>query len=178
METQNFKVVNAQSEINWIGKKVTGAHNGTIGIKSGTLVVNNGKLGGGNFIIDVPSIKILDIADPATNAQFAGHLFSEDFFAVDRFPEATFNITDIGQTHDGKDLVTGALTIKGITHSVSFPATINITDNNIKASGKIRIDRTKYDMKFRSGNFFMNLGDTLIYNEFELDVTLTAIANH
>jgi polyisoprenoid-binding protein YceI len=178
METQNFEVVSAQSDINWTGKKVTGAHNGTIGIKAGSLLLDHGKLSGGNFVIDIPSIKILDITDPATNTQFAGHLFSEDFFAADRFPEATFKITDIGRTHDGKDLVTGDLTIKGITHPISFPAEVDITDRSITASGKIRVDRTKYDMKFRSGNFFLNLGDTLIYNEFELEVQLTAIANH
>lgn len=178
METQNFEVVSAQSGIKWTGKKVTGAHNGTIGIKTGSLLLDNGELSGGNFVIDISSIKILDITDPATNTQFAGHLFSEDFFAVDRFPEATFKITNIGRNHDGKELITGDLTIKGITHPISFPAEVTITDNSFNASGKIRVDRTRYDMKFRSGNFFQNLGDTLIYNEFELDVTLTAMANH
>jgi polyisoprenoid-binding protein YceI len=178
METQNFEVVSTQSNINWIGKKVTGAHNGTIGIKGGSLSVKNGKLIGGEFVINVPSIKILDITDPATNAQFAGHLFSEDFFATDRFPEARFNITNIDHTNDNKNQVTGDLTIKGITHPVSFPAQVHVGDNSISASGKIVVDRTRYDMKFRSGNFFINLGDTLIYNEFELDVTLTAIVNH
>lgn len=178
METQNFEVVSVQSDINWTGKKVTGKHNGTINIKAGNLVLKNGKLNSGNFVIDIPSIKILDIADPATNAQFAGHLFSEDFFSAERFPEATFNIKKINYTKDGKDQITGDMTIKGITHSVSFPADVRIDDNKIMASGKIILDRTDYDMKFRSGNFFTNLGDTLIYNEFELDVTLTAIANH
>src|SRR5690349_10672922 len=95
METQNFNVVNAESEISWIGRKVTGAHNGTIEINAGVLQVNGGQMTGGNFSIDTTSIKILDITDPATNAQFAGHLFSEDFFATERYPEATFVITQI-----------------------------------------------------------------------------------
>lgn len=176
METQNFKVVSAESDINWTGKKVTGAHNGTIDIKAGTLLLDNGKLSGGNFTIDTTSIKILDITDPATNTQFAGHLFSEDFFAADRFPEATFDIIHVAHANDGNNLITGNLTIKGITHPVSFPAHVHIADNSINASGKILVDRTSYDMKFRSGNFFTNLGDTLIYNEFELDVKLTAVA--
>lgn len=84
METTKFEIVSAQSSINWTGKKVTGAHNGTIAIKSGTLTLNDGKLSNGNFIIDTTSIIILDVTDPATNAQFAGHLFSEDFFATDQ----------------------------------------------------------------------------------------------
>jgi len=73
-------------------------------------------------------------------------------------------------------LITGNLTIKGITHPLSFPADVQVSPDQITASGKIIVDRTKYDMKFRSGNFFTNLGDTLIYNEFELDVQLTASA--
>lgn len=177
MNTQYFNVASAQSAIHWTGKKVTGAHNGTISIKAGTLVLNNGELKEGNFVIDTTSIKILDITDPATNAQFAGHLFSADFFASDKFPEATFNITRIDPNKEGKVLITGDLTIKGITHPVSFTATVDVNGNALTAAGKIRVDRTLYDMKFRSGNFFTNLGDTLIYNEFELDVQLTALAN-
>ncbi|MGN8059570.1 YceI family protein [Pedobacter sp. 22163] len=174
METTKFEIVSAQSSINWTGKKVTGAHNGTITIKSGSLSLNDGKLSNGNFIIDTTSIVILDVTDPATNAQFAGHLFSEDFFATDQFPEATFVITDVAQTNEDNAVVTGDLTIKGITHAVIFAADVVVNGNVLTASGKIFIDRTKYNMKFRSGNFFTNLGDNLIYNEFELDVKLTA----
>lgn len=174
-----YKVAGAQSYINWTGKKVTGAHNGTIDIQQGTLSLDNdGVLNGGNFTIDTTSIKILDIADPTLNAQFAGHLFSEDFFATDRFTEASFVITATDRATEGHYQITGDLTIKGITHAVSFAAGIKIAGNELTASGKIFIDRTKYNMKFRSGNFFLNLGDTLIYNEFELDVTLTAFTNN
>ena len=174
METTKFEIVSAQSNINWTGKKVTGAHNGTITIKSGSLSLNDGKLSNGNFIIDTTSIVILDVADPATNAQFAGHLFSEDFFATDQFPEATFVITAVDQTNEDHTVITGDLTIKGITHAVIFAADVVVNGHTLTASGKIFIDRTKYNMKFRSGNFFANLGDNLIYNEFELDVKLTA----
>jgi polyisoprenoid-binding protein YceI len=174
METKNFELVSAKSNIDWTGKKVTGAHNGTIDIKAGTLTLNDGKLNGGNFVIDTTSIKILDITDPDTNAQFAGHLASEDFFAIDSYPEATFIITGTNLVDGNNYLVTGNLTIKGITHPLSFVAYVTTTADSITASGKIIVDRTKYEMKFRSGNFFTNLGDTLIYNEFELDVQLTA----
>jgi len=174
METTKFEVVSAQSSINWTGKKVTGAHHGTIAIKSGLLTLNDGKVNSGNFIIDTTSIVILDITDAATNAQFAGHLFSEDFFAADKYPEAIFNITSADPSNEDSTLITGDLTIKGITHPVIFAADVVVNGNTLTASGKIFIDRTKYNMKFRSGNFFTNLGDNLIYNEFELDVQLTA----
>ncbi len=178
MTTKTFKIVANQSNIEWTGKKVTGSHNGTIAITAGTLLLNDHKLSGGNFIIDTSSIKILDITDPATNAQFAGHLFSEDFFAIERFPEASFVITDADQFNADRYQLTGDLTIKGITNPVSFEADVHVNDDVATASGKIVIDRTKYDIKFRSGNFFQNLGDTLIYNDFELNVNLTAVVNN
>ena len=86
METQKLAIESAQSNIDWVGRKVTGAHNGTISIKEGSLTLNNGQLVGGEFTIDTTSIKILDVTDPATNAQFAGHLASPDFFASEQYP--------------------------------------------------------------------------------------------
>lgn len=174
METKNFEIVSAKSNIDWVGRKVTGAHNGTIGIKKGTLTFNDGKLSGGTFVIDTTSIKILDVTDAATNDQFAGHLASDDFFNSKNYPESTMVITSTTPKSDNAYDVEGDLTIKGITHPVTFEAQINNADDAITASGKIVIDRTKYEMKFRSGNFFKDLGDTLIYNEFDLNVNITA----
>ncbi len=171
MKKQNFEIAVAQSNIDWTGRKVTGSHYGTIGLKQGALTVDDGKLTGGNFVVDTTSIKILDVTDPATNAQFAGHLASDDFFSIDRYPEAKFEITSVNNNH-----IDGNLTIKGITRPVSFDASININGDALAASGKIVIDRTKYGIKFRSGNFFKNLGDTLIYNDFDLNVNITAKA--
>jgi polyisoprenoid-binding protein YceI len=163
METQNFEIVSAQSNIDWTGRKVTGAHNGTIAVKEG-----------GKFTIDTTSIKILDVTDPATNAQFAGHLASDDFFSSEKFPDAVFEITSVTPETASAYDVNGNLTIKGITEPISFAAEINVADNTLTATGKIIVDRTRYNMKFRSGNFFKDLGDTLIYNDFDLDVTITA----
>src|SRR6187402_713810 len=174
METLNFKIVNSQSTVNWIGKKVTGAHDGTIAVKEGNFIFNDGKLSGGNVVIDTTSIIILDITDPATNAQSAGHLASDDFFSIEKFPTASLEITKATGQAENNYLIEGGLTIKGITHPVDFNLETNISQNTLKAFGKILIDRTKYDMKFRSGNFFTNLGDTLIYNEFELNVNIIA----
>ncbi|MDN5283817.1 MAG: lipid-binding protein [Mucilaginibacter sp.] len=171
MENQKFKIVSTQSNIDWVGTKVTGAHNGTIAIKEGELILNDGKLTGGKFIIDTTSIKILDITDPATNAQFAGHLASDDFFSIEKYPEASLVITLVSGNH-----IVGDLTIKGITRPVAFNAAINVNGNQLTATGKLVIDRTKYEMRFRSSNFFKDLGDTLIYNDFELNINVTAKA--
>ena len=174
MENRNFKIVAAQSNIDWIGRKVTGAHNGTIAIKKGTLVLNDGNLAGGKFIVDTTSIKILDVTDPATNAQLAGHLASDDFFSSEQYPEALFVITSAERRGKNVYVVNGDLTIKGITHPVSFEARLNNTGDMLKASGKVIVDRTRYGMKFRSGNFFKDLGDVLIYNDFDLIINITA----
>jgi polyisoprenoid-binding protein YceI len=176
MKKQNFKITAAQSSIDWTGRKITGAHNGTIAIKEGFLVLNDGKLISGKFIVDTTSIKILDVTDPNTNAQFAGHLASDDFFASEKYPEAVFVIASATTVRNNFYSIKGDLTIKGIIHPITFEAKLNIIDDLITAYGKIVIDRTKYGMKFRSGNFFKDLGDTLIYNDFDLDVSIVAKA--
>jgi len=176
MEKKNFKITPAQSNIDWIGRKITGTHNGIIAIKEGLLVFNEGKLTGGKFVIDTTSIKILDITDPGTNTQFAGHLASEDFFASEKYPEALFTITSVKRKENNSYNIHGDLTIKGITHPVAFDAAVIVSGDQLTATGKLVIDRTKYGMKFRSGNFFKDLGDTLIYNDFELNVSIAAKA--
>jgi len=171
MENRIFKIAGAQSTIEWIGRKVTGSHNGTIAIKKGELIVNDNQVIGGKIIIDTTSIKILDVTDPQTNAQFAGHLASDDFFSIDQFPEATLEITFVKGNH-----VEGNLTIRGITRAIDFEAELGITADRVTVAAKVIVDRTKYGIKFRSGNFFKDLGDTLIYNDFELNVKLVAEA--
>jgi polyisoprenoid-binding protein YceI len=169
MGNKNFKIVSTQSNIDWVGKKVTGAHNGTIAIKEGELILNGDKLIGGRIVVDLSSIKILDVTDPTTNAQFAGHLASDDFFSTDKYPEAILEITSVSGTH-----VEGDLTIKGITQPAGFDVAVWVNGDQLIATGKLVIDRTRYAMKFRSGNFFKDLGDTLIYNDFELNISVTA----
>jgi polyisoprenoid-binding protein YceI len=172
MENRKFEIAGAQSVVEWVGRKVTSSHNGIIAVKKGELILNDDKIVGGQFVIDTTSIKILDIADPATNAQFAGHLASDDFFSIQKFPEANLEITSVNG-----DRIDGNLTIKDITHPIGFNAEIIVIDDVVTATARIVIDRTKYEMKFRSGNFFKDLGDTLIYNDFELNVRVIATAS-
>ncbi|MBB4802705.1 polyisoprenoid-binding protein YceI [Flavobacterium nitrogenifigens] len=175
METIQFKIDSAKSQIDWIGRKVTGAHNGTIGIKEGNFIINSGKIIGGKIIIDIATIKILDVTDAATNAQFAGHLASDDFFSIEKFPTASFDIITAKQLTSNSYYLEGNLTIKDITHLTGFEVKLEESNGNaFSLAGKLVIDRTKYDIKFRSGNFFKDLGDTLIYNDFDLDFNITA----
>jgi polyisoprenoid-binding protein YceI len=171
MKQHQFKIDPTQSHIDWTGRKVTGAHNGTIAIKEGTLTVADGQLTGGHVIVETTSIIVLDVTDPATNAQFAGHLASDDFFGSAQYPEARLDITAVNNQH-----IEGKLTMKGITHPIAFEANIHLSGDTLTAQGKLVINRTLYGIKYRSGNFFQNLGDTLIYNDFDLVIHITARA--
>jgi polyisoprenoid-binding protein YceI len=174
METKKFKIDSKLSNIDWIGRKVTGAHNGTIDVKEGNFLLNDGQITGGQVIIDMASLVILDVSDSATNTQFAGHLASDDFFSIEKYPTATFDLASVELQSGNKYHIIGNLTIKGITHAAGFDATITNSNDSLNLVGKLIVDRTKYDIKFRSGNFFKDLGDTLIYNDFELDVNVIA----
>jgi polyisoprenoid-binding protein YceI len=177
MAQQTFKIEKTGSSIEWIGKKVTGAHNGTIDLSDGTLTLKDGRLIGGQFTIATNSIKILDVTDPDTNAQFSAHLASDDFFSSDKYPAAFVSIISVTPGENNGYHVEGELTIKAITHPIEFEATIDsVQGDTLKASAKVVVDRTRYEMKFRSGNFFKDLGDTLIYNDFVLNVHISAKA--
>jgi polyisoprenoid-binding protein YceI len=161
------KVNTASSSVAWYAEKVTGKHNGTVGISAGALNVNGNKLVGGNFTIDLKSIKDLDIADAGYNQKFIGHISSGDFFEVEKFPTANFVITKIAGNQ-----VTGNLTIKGITKSISFPAEISVKSGKVAAKASITIDRTDYNIKYGSKKFFDSIGDKAIFDDFKLDISL------
>lgn len=173
---QSFSVNKDQSTVKWNGKKVGGEHYGTIAFNSGTLQVSNGQVSSGSFEINMNSIVCEDITNPGTNAKLVGHLKSDDFFSADKFPSSTMVITGVKKTSGNNFEYTGNLTIKGITHPVTFTASTTVEGKTLKAAGKIVIDRAKYDIRFRSASFFQNLGDNLIYDEFTLDFTMVASA--
>ncbi|BDD05005.1 YceI family protein [Aureibacter tunicatorum] len=164
-----------KSSIQWTGEKVTGKHWGHINIKSGDVETKNGKLVGGHFVINMNSITCDDIENKDYNQKLVGHLKNEDFFDVAKFPEAKFVITKAvekkGKNGNNYE-ITGDLTIKGISHSITFPARVDIKGNSATANASVDIDRTKWNVKYGSGSFFDNLGDRTIYDEFNLKISL------
>ncbi|HRE41297.1 MAG TPA: YceI family protein [Ignavibacteria bacterium] len=157
------------SVIKWVGKKVTGQHDGTINLKNGQFTVENGKLTGGQFDIDMNTLTVNDIKDAETNAKLLGHLKSDDFFSVDKFPVSTFKITKLAPaTEGGNYMVTGDLTIKGITKPITFPANVTINGNSVTTTANFDIDRTEFDIRYGSGKFFEGLGDKMINDNFNL----------
>ena len=173
-----YKVDLEKSKLAWEGRKVTGAHNGTINLKNGSLELVNGKLSGGEFSIDMNSMINLDLEDESWNKKLIDHLKSDDFFSVDSHPVAKFTITDVKNYKDSNSeanyLIIGDLTIKGITRSIEFPADVKIEDGNVSTSAKIEVDRSKYNVQYGSGSFFKGLGDKLIYDNFTMNVKLNA----
>ncbi|MFT4031609.1 MAG: YceI family protein [Siphonobacter sp.] len=165
-----IKVDPAKSSITWTGKKVTGEHSGTIAVKEGQLLVDGGKLVGGNFTVDMTSLKVTDVKDEKMNGKLVGHLTSDDFFGTSANPTSTLTITKVTPKGGIDYEITGNLSIKGKTNPITFPATYDAKTG--VGTAKVVIDRSKYDIKYGSKSFFDNLGDKAIYDEFELDVKL------
>ncbi len=166
---KNDKEINTKnSTVLWKGNKVTGSHEGVIKIKSGLLKFNKEELIGGEFEIDMNSLVCTDLSGEY-KGKLEGHLKSDDFFGVTKFPTATLKIKKVIKQKGNIYECTGDITIKGKTEVVQF----NTTLNKNSATAKIKIDRTKFDVKYGSGSFFDGLGDNMIYDEFDLNINLS-----
>ncbi len=168
---ESLKVDTQASYIGWKGYKVTGQHYGKVMLKNGDLKFENGKLTGGSFEIDMTSIKVEDLTGEYAK-KLEGHLKSDDFFGVEKFPTAKFVITKAAEAKLGEYRIKGNLTIKSTTKAISFDAKMTEKDGNKFATANIKIDRSEYDVRYGSGSFFDNLGDKTIYDEFDLEVNL------
>jgi polyisoprenoid-binding protein YceI len=167
VSAQTKNINTTTSTIEWLGKKVTGKHNGTVNFKDGAIVFNGKKVVGGSFTVDMTSLTATDLTGEY-QGKLNGHLKDDDFFGTDKFPTATLVIKKIGAKSANVYNVTADLTIKGITKPVIFDMTLN----GNTASTTFNVDRTKYDIKYGSKSFFDTIGDKAISDEFELKVTL------
>jgi len=170
----DFAVDKSASKVKWEGKKVTGKHNGTIAFDSGTLNVLKDRITGGSFVIDMKTIVDEDLTDPAWNKKLIGHLSSDDFFSIEKFPHATMVVNKITLNSGDEFHFLADLTIKGITKPVAFNAKVKVNGDKLSAQGIITVNRTLYDIKYGSGSFFQGLGDKVIYDDFTLEFDITA----
>lgn len=156
------------SVLTWKGTKPTGAHDGTVALKEGSLVVENGELVSGTFVVDMSTIKNLDMAGSKGAGKIEGHLKSADFFDVAVFPTSKFVITSVKNT-EGKLAVTGNLTIKDVTKSITIPATMS-DDNGVITfkSDVFNLNRADFNVKYGSKSFFDNLKDKFIDDIIEM----------
>jgi polyisoprenoid-binding protein YceI len=164
----------AESQVRWEASKVTGTHWGYVPLKNATLDYSGGKIKGGSFDMDMVNLTVEDLTDAKSKGNLTGHLKSDDFFSVEKFNTSSFKITETKSSNGTDYTITGNLTIKGITQKVSFPAKVSVAGKKVTATGQIKFDRTKFEIKYRSGSYFEDLADKMIYDEVKLDVKLVA----
>lgn len=174
-----YKANTSSSVVNWVGTKPVGKHTGTFKLEDGVLVVSDNAINGGEFIINIKSIDATD-QDEEYNQKLEGHLLSADFFQADSFPTGKFVITEVKEgipqsddlvMKDATHMITGNLTLKNITKSITFPAKVEMTDNGVSADASFNIDRTEWDMHYNDDK---SLGDKFIDHDVNLQVHLVA----
>lgn len=172
--TTTYTVDTEKTTVAYHATKVTGEHKGNVKVKSGSLVFTGPELTGGEIVVDMNSISVSDIEDPEYQKKFLGHMKSEDFFNVEKFPESRLVVKKTKMA--GKDLqVEGDLTMLGVTKPVSFKVTDwKWTDKTVSGKSVLKLDRTKWGLRYGSKSFFKSIGDKAIHDEFTLTIDLFA----
>ncbi|MDX2285438.1 MAG: YceI family protein [Bacteroidia bacterium] len=163
------------SVIAWKGVKFgSHSHTGTISLAGGLCYVRDGQLAAGSVDIDMNSITNTDLTDSADNADLVGHLKDPDFFDAARFPLAQLVITGTAPGGPDTTMISGNLTLKGITHQITFPARVEASPAGLSASARFSFDRARWDVRYDSKSFFENLGDKFISDDIELHLVINA----
>lgn len=172
LKEEKYTVDVEKSSMEWLCKKIGGQHNGKVKIKEGSLVFDGNNLKGGSFTMDMTTITDLDSPD---NKRLIDDILSNNFFDITKFPTSTFVITKVTPAGADQVNITGNLTVKGITKPVSFSSSVKKEKNVVVAvANGVRVDRTKFDITFRSATFFSAIGNRAVDDEFELTITLLA----
>ena len=160
-------VIISNSTVKWLAKKVTGSHEGNVAIYDAHLHFEDDILTGGNIKIDMNSINCTDLVGDSKE-QLESHLLSEDFFGTKFYPTAELEIINAEKISTDTYKINCVIEINGVKQDIAFKA-------NIKygiAKADLVIDRSKFNVKYGSGTFFENLGDKMIYDEFNLSVVI------
>jgi polyisoprenoid-binding protein YceI len=170
-----------QSKLIWTGFYLFnfGEHRGTVELSKGEFLVENQTLTGGHFDINMKTIKNLDMPAEDGGKDLTKHLMSQDFFSVDQFPLARFEITKIEPVKDVRSGVvnyeiTGDLMIKETKNSLTFPAWIIVSEKSVEAKARFKFDRTKWNIRYSSGKFFDDVGDGAISDAIAIELDLVA----
>jgi polyisoprenoid-binding protein YceI/rhodanese-related sulfurtransferase len=166
-----YEVDTTMSVVEWMGRNLFNHHLGTVRLGSGGVLIKNGQLAGGRLSIDMTTLQCTDIPDPALNAHLIAHLKSDDFFSVDKYPQADLELTDItfraGVSPDKPNYqVAGDFTLRGVTNRIDFPALVaRKPDGSFTAQGVLDIDRTLWGANYGSAKRFGRLGQHLVNDE-------------
>ena len=173
LEKGSYNIIREKSELKWTGKELTSkTHTGTLFLKEGRINIDSNGMIEGKVIIDMTSINVTDLQGEWKD-KLEGHLKSPDFFDVKISPTAFITFQSTKKPNKEKKIyLDGELTIKDITHPLSFTADLLNTKPFLTAKVILSFDRSKYDVRFRSGKFFENLGDKLILDDIDIDIIL------
>ena len=177
-EGSSYAVDTLNSKIEWKGYKVfktdNSSHFGTIKFESGDVTVKDGKLESGKFVADMSSLENVDLKDDAEQkAKLEGHLKSGDFFEIEKFPTASYEITKVShnETGDYNTLLDGNLTIKGITKPMQFNANISVKEGEVSiATEPTDIRREDFGVKFQ-----IPVANGVIKDEVNLQILIKAL---
>lgn len=173
-----YKVDTMNSRVEWKGYKVLKTdqttHFGTIRFESGDVTIKEGKLQSGKFVADINTLENIDLKDKQEmKTKLENHLKSGDFFEVEKFPTASYEITKVTEANGGdyNTLLDGNLTIKGITKPVQFKANVTVADGNVNiATEPTDINREDFGLKFT-----LPLENGLLNKEINLQVLIKAM---
>ena len=170
---EKYIIDTRESVVTWKGGMLIGSdfHTGYVYLSKGELRIENSQLVGGTAEVDMNTIE--DETHRSDNGLIK-HLKDPDFFDVKKFPISIIAINRVESTNGEEKEVTGNLTIKGITHPVTFQAKVEVKAGIVKANGKVVIDRTKWDVRYKSGKFYDLLANETISDSIEFHMKIVA----
>jgi polyisoprenoid-binding protein YceI len=176
-----YHVDTEKSVLEWTGRNINNRHYGRIAISGGEVVMANGRPASGRFTLDMNTMKNLDIQDEGWRSMLLRHLASDDFFDVERYPTAIFELRGAaaiaGATPGTANMeLAGSLTIKGTTRPICFPAMVAVQeDGSIKAQAALDIDRTNWNVCYGSGKLYERLGMHLVNDLISVELFIVAL---
>jgi polyisoprenoid-binding protein YceI len=177
-EGNPFIVDTLNSKIEWKGYKIFKSENtghfGTLKFESGDVTVKDGKLESGKFVADMNSLTSEDLkSDAAQLEKLNGHLKSGDFFEVEKFPTASYEITKVTPSAGGdyNTLLDGNLTVKGISKPVQFKANVSVKEGEVSIATEPKdIQREEFGVKFKAP-----AENGVIKDEITLQISIKAL---
>jgi polyisoprenoid-binding protein YceI len=175
-----YAIDTEKSVVEWRGRNINNLHFGRITISGGEVATSNGLPVSGRFVLDMNTITNLDLQDEGWRGMLHKHLKSEDFFDVERFPTASFEVRGAdaisGATPGTANTeIAGVLTIKDTARPLCFPAMIAAQEDGIlKAQAAIDLDRTLWDVSYGSGKLYERLGMHLVHDLISIELFIVA----
>jgi len=174
-----FAVDVEKSVVRWVGRNLVNQHDGTVGLSEATIELDRGRLVGGKAVIDMSSIHCRDIEDHSLAKVLIDHLRTGDFFLVDSYPTATFELgaakpIDAAAPGSPNYRIEGTLNLRGRSAKLEFPALLGFSDTTIALQAHFDFDRVQWGSKYGSGRVFEALGQHLVNDLISISFQLAA----